>query len=185
MRRCAPLAAVTLVTLLSPLAGAQVPAATAPPKATAVGACLPDQQAFLRATLRGALSADLDWHSEVLQCDGSARPEGKGLRISIAGPLTGPAGSPARRLRFVFGIDTSSGRSGLPTNVTLIIEGEGLLFATRGDARCTTDTLQRDAHDTPGRLDVRGFCTSPAVSFDGSQRLLLSSFDFSARLSQE
>lgn len=185
MRLFATLATTALALLACPCGTAQIPAAAAPPKASAVGDCLPGGVAVLRATLRGALIADLNWHSDVLQCDGSARPEGKGLRISIAGPLSGPPGSPPRRLRFVFGIDTTAGASGLPTNLTVIVEGEGLLFATRGDARCTTDTLQRDAQQTTGRLDARGFCTSPAVSVDGTQRLLLSSFDFSARLSQE
>ena len=183
MRRLA-LFAAPLILLPCLRASAEVPVAAAP-RATAIGACLPDHQAFLRATVRGALTADLDWRSDELQCDGSTRPEGNGLRISIAGPLAGPAGSATRRLRFVFGIDTSRGNRDLPTNLTVIVEGEGLLFATRGDVRCTIDQLHSDAGNTVGRLDARGFCTGPALNVDGSQRLLLSSFDFSARLSQE
>lgn len=176
---------MALTLLLAMGARAGEPSLPSAPRSHAPGQCLPAGAAFFKASLRGALSADLDWPADQLHCDGGERPEGKGLRISIAGPLAAVAGAAPRRLRFVFGIDTAAGRSGLPTNLTLLVEGEGLVFATRGDVRCTTDSLQRDSLDTPGRVDVRGFCTSPATSLDGSQRVLLSRFDFSARLSQE
>lgn len=174
-----------MTVLLCSAASAQAPAPTAAPKASAVGQCLPAQAAFLVATLRGAVNTNLNWHSDELQCDGSIRPDGTGLRISVAGPLPAAADGTPRRLRFVFGIDTAANGPALPTNLTVIIEGEGLLFATRGDARCTTDRLQRDAGGINGRLEVRGFCTGPALTLDGNQRLLVSTFDFSARLSQE
>lgn len=179
--------AVALVLALLPALGVRAAEPSLPPapRTHAPGQCLPAGAAFFKASLRGALSADLDWSAAQLQCDGGERPEGKGLRLSIAGPLAGAEGGAPRRLRFVFGIDTTAGHSGLPTNLTLLVEGEGQVFATRGDVRCTTDSLQRDGHDTPGRVDVRGFCTGPATSLDGSQRVLLSRFDFSARLSQE
>lgn len=183
MTRCNTAVAVAL--LLAMDAQAAEPSLPPAPRSHAPGQCLPDGAAFFKASLRGALSADLDWSAAQLQCDGGERPEGKGLRISIAGPLTSAEGVAPRRVRFVFGIDTTAGHSGLPTNLTLLVEGEGQVFATRGDVRCTTDSLQRDSHGTPGRVDVRGFCTSPATSLDGSQRVLLSRFDFSARLSQE
>lgn len=182
----APLNLFALLTvLLCSAATAQAPVATAAPKVSVVGQCLPAQGAFLRATLRGAVNADLNWHSDEVQCDGSMRPDGTGLRISVAGPLTNATGGTPRKLRFVFGIDSAAKGLALPTNLTVIIEGEGLLFATRGDARCTTDRLQRNTDGISGRLDARGFCTGPALTLDGNQRLLVSTFDFSARLSQE
>src|SRR5271170_3872461 len=58
---------------------------SAPP--LAVAGCLGAAPTFLRAQLRGALEADLNWSGAALACEGSARPNGEGLRISLAGPL--------------------------------------------------------------------------------------------------
>ena len=100
---------------------------------------------YLRARLRGALDLDVTWDGADLQCEGGPRPDGLGLRVTLAGE---PRGGGGRRLRFVFGIDdVPEGASvrARPTNVTLIFEGEQRLFATRGDdmalraIRCAID----------------------------------------------
>ncbi len=163
-----------------------------PASAQEANACLPGSGAFLRATLRGALNADIDWHEAQVSCEGSARPDGRGLRITLAGPLPAAPGLAPRRLRFVFGIDTpgpGGSDQALPTNLTVILEGEQQLFATRGDDKCTTDRLQRSelpaGASGAAQVEARGFCTSPASSLDGSARLLVSTFDFSASLSTE
>ena len=155
-------------------------------------ACLPGSGAFLRATLRGALNADIDWRDAQLSCEGSARPDGRGLRITLAGPLPAAPGAAPRRLRFVFGIDTpgpGGTEQALPTNLTVILEGEQQLFATRGDDKCTTDRLHRSdaapGATRPTQVEARGFCTSPASTLDGSARLLVSTFDFATSLSTE
>ena len=64
----------------------------------AANACLPGSGAFLRATLRGALNADIDWRDAQLSCEGSARPDGRGLRITLAGPLPAAPGAAPRGL---------------------------------------------------------------------------------------
>jgi len=168
------------------------PAEPATPAAPATNACLPGSGAFLRATLRGALNADIDWRDAQLSCEGSARPDGRGLRITLAGPLPAATGVAPRRLRFVFGIDTpdpGGAHQALPTNLTVILEGEQQLFATRGDDKCTTDRLHR-SDPAPGatgaaQIAARGFCTRPASTLDGAARLLVSTFDFAASLSTE
>ena len=176
--------------------GARVPAQAADPAPAAEATakpCLPGGTAYLRASLRGALVADLNWRDAQLSCQSSARPDGHGIRITIAGPLPHPdAASPPRRLRFVFGIDTSDGvasERARPTNLTAIIEGEQQVFATRGDSNCTVDRLTRSPLDpSPAagqRLEARGFCTGPASSLDGSARLLVTTFDFAAALQAE
>src|SRR5664279_2013320 len=73
--------------------------------AAALQTCLPGGAGYLRATLRGAVNADLDWRDAEMSCEGSARPDGTGLRITIAGPLSTPGQPQPQRLRFVFGID--------------------------------------------------------------------------------
>jgi hypothetical protein len=160
---------------------------------TPAAACLSDGSAALRASLRGAVSADLQWRDAQLSCEGGLRPDGSGLRVSLAGPLTGTDRAAPQQLRFVFGIDLPAGQTqgkALPTNVTLIIEGAAQLFATRGDDKCTIDQLLRtpltdDSRGKASRIEARGFCTGPATSSDGTQRLLLATFEFTTRLIEE
>lgn len=184
-------AALCLLLLLG--CGSRDPARAANPAVSPeTGHCLPGGAGYLRAQLRGAVNADIDWHDAQMSCDGSARPDGSGLRISIAGPLPAEGDAPPRRLRFVFGIDAASPgapEQALPTNLTAIIEGEQLLYATRGDDKCTTDQLHRappaKGETAPVRIEARGFCTGPASALDGGSRLLVTTFDFAARLNVE
>jgi hypothetical protein len=154
--------------------------------------CIAGGGGFLQARLRGALTADLAWSNEMMLCEGGARPDGHGLRVTLAGPLPGaPADkTPARQLRFIFGIDYKDQAAGsaqaLPTNVTLILEGEGRLFATLGADRCAVEVLERAPLLAEGskfeRVHVRGYCTSPAAELAGDARVLLPTFEFTGRV---
>lgn len=187
---CAALSLALLLSCGDPVT-AQTAAAAPPASAAAPAApCLPGGEAYLRARLRGAVVADLNWTDAQISCESSARPDGHGLRVTIAGPLPpSEADGAPRRLRFVFGIDTSAGEASdraRPTNVTAILEGAQQVYATRGDGHCTTDRLTRTALEpAPAageRVEARGFCTGPAANLDGSQRLLVTTFDFAAGL---
>ena len=145
--------------------------------------CLASSNGYLRAKIRGAMTLDVDLHDSELECDGGARPDGSGIRVSFAGPLR----SDGRRLRMVFGIaGTTEGSAGraLPTNLTVIFEGEQRLFATRGEDHCTVDELNQERVGALGgpkrsyRVTARGFCVSPASTLQGDERILVSSFDF-------
>lgn len=150
--------------------------------------CLADGSGYLRARLRGALTLDLAWRDAEMRCEGGPRPDGRALRVSIAGPEHGDG----RRLRFVFGIanaaESAPGRA-LPTNLTVIFEGESRLYATRGDDKCTVDELRQERIGALGgavrsyRVIARGFCTAPAANPARSERLLVTSFDFAGRVS--
>jgi hypothetical protein len=157
------------------------------------GGCIAGGGGALQAQLRGALTADLDWSNEHMLCEGGARPDGKGLRVTLAGPLpVASAGekSPARQLRFIFGIDYQDQAAGraqaLPTNVTVILEGEGRMFATRGSDRCAVESLERRPLEAEGgryeRVHVRGYCTEPAAELAGDARLLVPTFEFTGRV---
>lgn len=163
---------------------------TRPATATAAPGCLASGNGFLRARIRGALSLDIDWKNADLECDGTERPHGRGIIVSFAGPKrTG-----GRRLRMVFGIETGAegvaGRA-LPTNLTVILEGERRLFATRGDDHCTVDALQEEkvSSSPPGlrsyRVVARGFCTEPAGGLGRNERILVTRFDFAGRVSYD
>src|SRR5512139_1225197 len=149
--------------------------------------CLPSGNGFLRARIRGALNLDVDWTNAELECEGSARPDGSGIRLSFAGPLR----SDGRRLRIVFGVARAAeGTSGnaLPTNLTVIFEGEQRLFATRGDDKCTVDKLEQERVGALGgdvrsyRVVASGFCTEPANTLNDKERIVVSTFDFAGRL---
>jgi len=153
---------------------------------TQLAGCLLSGNGYLRAKVQGSLDFSIDWRDAEMECDGSARPDGSGLRLSFAGPA-----SDGRRVRLVFGVARATeGKDGgaLPTNVTVIFEGEKRVFATRGDDKCTTDKLQQErvgalgGHARSYRAVGRGFCTGPASSLDGTSRIVLTSFDFAGSL---
>jgi hypothetical protein len=145
--------------------------------------CLSSGNGYLRARIRGALNLDIDWHNAEIECDGGPRPNGSGIRVSFAGPLK----SDGRRLRLVFGVgDAKEGAAGreLPTNLTVIFEGENRLFTTRGQDRCTVDQLEQQRVGALGgtrrtyRVVARGFCIAPASALSGDGQILVSRFDF-------
>lgn len=177
MFRRAALCLLALVALTPGLPSA------APAPAGARHGCLPTGDGYLRAVIRGALNLDLDWHDAELECEGGPRPDGSGLRVSFAGPAHGDG----RRLRIVFGVESvHEGLTGhdLPTNLTVIFEGEERLFATRGDDHCTVDELRQERVGALGgprrswRIIARGFCISPASTLSQDARILMSRFDF-------
>jgi len=158
-------------------------AAIADTSPAAAQGCLPAGNGYLRARIRGAMNLDLDWHNAEIECDGGPRPDGSGLRVSFAGPRH----ADGRRLRLVFGVGSvHEGRPGraLPTNLTVIFEGEERLFATRGEDHCTVDELKQERLGALGgplrswRIVARGFCTSPASTLNSDARILVTRFDF-------
>lgn len=161
---------------------------------------------FLSARLRGAIDADLAWKGPEVGTEGGARPDGSGIRVSLAGSL-GPDG---QRARLVFGMAARPGQPGarnVPTNLTLIVEGANRVYATLGDDKCSVDVLTQrpvgaggsstaataaaGAAEAPAPapgdywVDARGFCIEPAATLDGAERVLLSRFDFRGRIHLE
>jgi hypothetical protein len=145
--------------------------------------CLPSGNGYLHARIRGALNLDLDWDNDEIECEGGPRPDGSGVRISFAGPPHGDG----RRVRLVFGVESvHEGSAGhdLPTNLTVIFEGEERLFATRGADHCTVDELRQERVGALGgakrswRIIARGFCIAPASTLNSDARILVSRFDF-------
>src|SRR6266480_3039967 len=192
---CLLLCACGLAGVLPGAAASPAPALAAP--AGGAHGCLPGGNGYLRARIRGAMNLDIDWHDAEIECDGGPRPDGSGLRVSSARPrAAGRRSSPAsrcrpgadgRRLRLVFGVGSvHEGRTGraLPTNLTVIFEGEERVFATRGEDHCTVDELRQERLGALGgplrswRIVARGFCTSPASTLNSDARILVSRFDF-------
>jgi hypothetical protein len=170
--------------------------ATSPTKSPAESAvtsgCFAAGTGYLRARMRGSVDLDLDWKNAQMECEGGPRPPGKdnksnGIRVSIGGPIRGEG----RRIRLVFGIGgVDEGKDGktLPTNVTILFEGEQRLFATMGDDKCTVDSLKQqrvenlDPAHAVYRVEAHGFCLGPATSLTQDARVLVTSFDFAGKV---
>jgi hypothetical protein len=173
--------------------GRQAPAPGATPTAiapaSAASKCLPSHDGYLRLRMRGETNMDIDWHDADMQCDGGPRPGQQGVRLTFAGP--GQRGE--HKLRFVFGIAAAPGARAarnVPTNVTVIFEGEQKLYSTAGDGKCTIDEFTQEPLAAQGnahlhRLSARGFCTAPATAIGGNSGLLLSRFDFAGPVLDE
>lgn len=176
--------------LADPASPAQATTAKTSPGPKTSQGCLVAGNGYLRAKIRGALKLDVNLHNSELECAGGARPDGSGVRVSFAGPVR----SDGRRLRMVFGlVGASEGSAGreLPTNLTVIFEGEERIFATRGDDKCTVDEVSQQrvgALDSPARsyrVVARGFCIAPVNSLGDGQTILISSFDFAGSVTFE
>jgi hypothetical protein len=190
MTRTPALAAIGLVCVACTAGHDNLGAQAATPAGGPSAGCLSTGGGFLHAQLRGAVVADLRWDNTQMQCEGSPRPDGHGLRVTFAGHLptdgsTAPVGAP-RQLRFIFGIDERDSAAGaaraLPTNLTVILEGEGQLYATRGGEQCAVESLQREpldaANSGKSRIRARGYCLGPATNVTGDARLLVPTFEF-------
>ena len=163
------------------------------PPASLGGPCLRSGEAYLRAQIRGAVRLNVDLRGAQLSCEGGPRFNGSGIRLGFEGRDGG------RQVRMVFGIDGArEGRPGreLPTNLTVIFEGERQLFATQGDGNCTVDRLEQErigaatgpnpaARGGPRmrsyRVVAHGFCIAPANDLSGKRRILVTTFDFAGR----
>lgn len=199
----AALRAQCLLLIAGAIGGCAQKPATAPaaaePVAVVQSGCLPDGSGNLKATVRGALEAQLDWSNAQMECDGDLRPDGRGLRVVVVGPLQESAPTAldpvrtrgiARQLRIIFGIDLQDAAEGpaqvLPTNLTLIVDGESLLYATRGADLCAVEDLARLPLDGGvERVTVRGYCLGPASDIAGAQRVHMPTFSFTALVRRE
>ena len=111
--------------------------------------------------------------------------------MRFAGTTTGDKGAGKERLVLVFGIaGLREGQSAqtLAVNLTVIREGTGQFYSTRGDDKCTLDRVTQEPlvgipHRTRTyRLVARGFCTEPARAVRGQGVVLVSRFDFAGRV---
>jgi hypothetical protein len=106
------------------------------------------------------------------------RPQGDGVRLLYKGSTdaTGP-------LLILFGLAPlrpgESARN-VPVNLTLVREGTGQFYATRGQDKCAFDEVRQtpiDAAPNQYRLEGRGYCTQPARALAGDGAVLVSRFD--------
>jgi hypothetical protein len=148
------------------------------PSVTQAAQCLPTGDGYLRARVEGAIDARIDWPNSGTRCQGEAKTEPAGVRLSFQRE---PGSKPD--LLFVFGltgVQPGQPAHAVGANLTLIVQGSSSIFSTRGDSRCTVDSLAQKPLPTPRtyRLEARGFCTQPARAVHGSGTVIVSTFEF-------
>lgn len=176
---------VALLAALACLAACGQKAVPDEPAPASAAGCLGSGDGRLEAELRGAINADLDWNNVQMECDGGPRPDGRGLRVSIAGALDAD-----RRARFIFGIgldDIADGPADVhPVNLTVFIEDHPQVYATRGDGNCAVENLERSSLEAGGeRIEVRGYCIGPMADLSGGPPLHVTTFSFTALVREE
>lgn len=172
-----PLAALFLALFATACGHAEEKAATqATP--TDPASCVPAEEGTLRARLQGEIDVEIEWGAEATHCRGGVRPQGDGVRLLYKGTTdaTGP-------LLIVFGLAPlrpgESARN-VPANLTLVREGTGQFYATRGQDKCAFDEVRQtpvEAAPNLYRLEGRGYCTQPARALAGDGAVLVSRFD--------
>ncbi len=150
-----------------PATPAEPEAAARPEAAAELAAPSCGEQGFLRASLSGALNAEVDWAAAALRCESMRRPDDRGVRLRFTGEVGG------ERLAIIISIpELDAGETGAEFDsvVTVTVEGSGRFFSTPNLGACWTDIEtnaalpgSRDAHVVAGSLS----CVGPLGEFNG------------------
>jgi len=138
---------------------------------------------YWRGRIYGATTLTVDWRGAALACAGNARPDGRGLRLFMAGrPGAGPD-----RLMLVVGIGAGIGELAggeHPVSVTLVDEASSQFFHGPAE-RCFTQV--RDVarlEGAPGGYRVEGelYCAGAISSVSGERSVTLGDMAYAVRL---
>lgn len=119
----------------------------------------------LRASLSGAITAEVDWTDAELRCESMLRPDDRGVRLRFSGEIRG------ERLAIIIAIpDLEAGATGAEFDsvVTITVDGSGRFFSTPNLGACWTDVETNAALDA-GLFNVGGTltCVAPLGEFNG------------------
>jgi hypothetical protein len=143
-----------------------------------------EDDGFLATTLYGALQTEIDWRGKVLDCEGMPRPNGEGARLRFAA-ATGDAGEGLAFIIALPGLERGAAARELPSNVTLIVEGDGRFFSTPGLDSCWTDVdAQAPEQASADRFVISGtvYCIAPIPEVNGMASVSIEELRFSGRL---
>lgn len=139
---------------------------------------------FLAAELYGAIETRLDWTRNDLECTGMPRPEGRGVRLRLAGPDSRDGGE----LVFIVAMPEflrDSGPAEFDANVTLIEAGKGRFFSTPDTSNCLVDVATvRELDDADDRYSIGGtlYCVAPLPEINGASSVSVPELRFSGLL---
>jgi hypothetical protein len=119
-------------------------------------------------------------------CEGGPRPDDDGLRVAYRSVVIENGDS----LLVILGLqDLERGQTGarLPLNVTVVREGKGEFFGTRGPDLCTADLTVHEPAGDPDlwRLAGEGRCHGALQAVAREGEITLAPFRFSAVVSRE
>ncbi len=148
--------------------------------------CRMDRDGYWKGRIFGATTLEVNWSGAALACAGNARPDGRGLRLFLAGRL----GEGPDRLMLVLGI--SAGIAGLapgeyPASVTLVDEASSQFFHGPSD-RCFTRIREvTPLPDAPGSYRIEGdlYCAGAIASVSGQHSVTLGEMSFAGRLTPD
>ena len=133
---------------------------------------------FLSTTLYGAIATTLEWTATELACEGMPRPDDEGARLRFAGR------DGDRQLAIIIALpalESGSTADEIPSNVTLIEEGNGRFFSTPDLNNCWTDiTSVTPLGESTSQYAVGGtlYCLQPLAEVNGASSVSLSELQF-------
>lgn len=161
----------------------------AAPEAAPEASFLPDASAGaedcgadgrLEADLFGALEGRVHWTADDVRCEGMPRPDGAGARLRFAGPF-GADEQPIAFIVAVPSLEPAETGTEMPSNVTLIAEGQGRFFSTPDLEDCWTDIVSQTPLEADGvfRVEGRVYCIAPLPEVNGAGSVSIDEFSFS------
>ena len=119
-------------------------------------------------------------------CEGGPRPDDDGLRVAYRSVAIGTGDS----LLVILGLPgLERGQTGtrLPVNITVVREGKGEFFGTRGTDLCTADLTTHEPAGEPDlwRLAGEGRCREALQAVAREGEITLAPFRFSAVVSRQ
>lgn len=138
----------------------------------------------LSTELYGAVSVDVDWDKNDLECAGMPRPNGRGARLRFAGKIA----DGDLQLAIIIAIpdlerDAQNGE--FSAKVTLIEEGNGRFFSASDLNNCLVDITSATRLDDSGdRYSIAGelFCVTPLPEINGTSSVSIPKMLFSGLL---
>lgn len=138
----------------------------------------------LATTLYGALTGDIEWYLDEMQCQGMPRPDGAGARLRFSGK----AGDDGRAIAIIIAIpDLQRGTDAaeLASNVTLIDQSRSLFFSTPDLDSCWTDVEAQwpmEGSEARYRIDGVLYCIGPLAEINGDRSVSIPELSFSGQL---
>lgn len=139
----------------------------------------------LQTALFGSLETTVSWPGSEMICESMLRPDGQGIRLRFAGDVAG------ERLTIIIavpGLRSGEPAVGLPSNMTVTVEGSGRFFSTPNLDSCWTDVNSQTAvSDEQNSYSISGtlYCVSPLGEVNGDAAVSIPELSFTTIVNWE
>ena len=134
---------------------------------------------WLRGSLSGAITAEIDWSDAEMHCESMPRPDDRGVRLRLSGDIGD------ERLAVIIAMpELVAGATGpeFDAVVTITVDGSGRFFSTPNLGSCWADVQTNvPLEDGSGLYNLAGelSCVAPLGEFNGSAFVDVQSLAFS------